>query len=131
MVVADSRLLNMCGSLSSRLVVMAAAMGALTGGRLRGRSWRHTHGLAHRCQDRPAREQHNQHDSRYPTHTTHPFSISRHQQLANAPGNPPGRFRTPHKSARLKRKALPITETELNVIAALAIIGLSSRPTKG
>ena len=30
--------------------------------------------------------------------------------------------------ARRSRSALPITETELNVIAALAIIGLSSSP---
>jgi len=32
---------------------------------------------------------------------------------------------------RLRRSALPMTETELNVIAALAIIGLSSRPNTG
>jgi hypothetical protein len=36
-----------------------------------------------------------------------------------------------HNVARLSRKALPITETELNVIAALAIIGLSSSPSHG
>ena len=37
----------------------------------------------------------------------------------------------PHRAARLSRKALPITDTELNVIAALAIIGLSSTPSHG
>ena len=36
-----------------------------------------------------------------------------------------------HRSARLSRSAFAITETELNVIAALAIIGLSSTPRKG
>ena len=34
-------------------------------------------------------------------------------------------------AVRLSRKALPMTETELNVIAALARIGLSSRPNIG
>ncbi len=34
-------------------------------------------------------------------------------------------------SARRSRSALPITETELNVIAALASIGLSSQPKTG
>ena len=33
--------------------------------------------------------------------------------------------------ARLSRSALAITDTELKVIAALAIIGLSSRPSTG
>jgi len=33
--------------------------------------------------------------------------------------------------ARCKRRALAITETELNVIAALAITGLSSKPKTG
>src|SRR3954470_19997877 len=32
---------------------------------------------------------------------------------------------------RLRRKALPITETELSDIASAATIGLSSKPTKG
>ena len=32
---------------------------------------------------------------------------------------------------RRSRSAFPITDTELNVIAALAIIGLSRRPKKG
>jgi hypothetical protein len=36
-----------------------------------------------------------------------------------------------HSSSLLRRSALAITETELKVIAALAIIGLSSRPKKG
>ena len=36
-----------------------------------------------------------------------------------------------HRFARRNRRAFPITETELNVIAALAIIGLSSNPNTG
>ena len=36
-----------------------------------------------------------------------------------------------YRSARRNRSALPITETELKVIAALAIIGLSSSPNHG
>ncbi len=36
-----------------------------------------------------------------------------------------------HNSARLSRRALEITDTELNVIAALAIIGLSTSPKNG
>ena len=36
-----------------------------------------------------------------------------------------------HNSTRRKRSALPITDTELNVIAALAQIGLMSRPMNG
>jgi hypothetical protein len=34
-------------------------------------------------------------------------------------------------AARRRRSALPITDTELKAMAALAIIGLSSRPKKG
>jgi len=37
----------------------------------------------------------------------------------------------PHTRARLSRKALPITETELKLIAAAAIIGLSRIPNHG
>ena len=37
----------------------------------------------------------------------------------------------PHNDAFLSRSALPMTEIELNVMAALAIIGLSSRPSHG
>jgi hypothetical protein len=36
-----------------------------------------------------------------------------------------------HSAARLNRSALPITVTELNVIAALAMTGLSSKPKAG
>ncbi len=36
-----------------------------------------------------------------------------------------------HSASFLNRSALAITETELNVIAALAIIGLSSTPKTG
>jgi hypothetical protein len=37
----------------------------------------------------------------------------------------------PYNRAFLNRNAFPITVTELNVIAALAIIGLNSNPKKG
>ena len=46
------------------------------------------------------------------------------------PSIPPGHPRS-HKSCRLSRRALAMTETELKVIAALAMIGLSSRPKTG
>ena len=36
-----------------------------------------------------------------------------------------------HSLTRRSRNAFPITDTELNVIAALAIVGLSSRPKNG
>jgi hypothetical protein len=36
-----------------------------------------------------------------------------------------------HSDTRLNRSALPITDTELKVIAALAIIGLRSSPNQG
>jgi hypothetical protein len=36
-----------------------------------------------------------------------------------------------HRETRLNRRALPMTDTELNVMAALAIIGLSSSPNQG
>ncbi len=36
-----------------------------------------------------------------------------------------------HKSSCRSRKAFAITDTELNVIAALAIMGLKSTPTNG
>ena len=39
--------------------------------------------------------------------------------------------RTHHSCAFLKRSAFAITDMELNVIAALAIIGLRARPKKG
>ncbi len=41
------------------------------------------------------------------------------------------RSRWHYSAVRLSRSALPITDTELNVMAALAIIGLSSSPKKG
>jgi len=37
----------------------------------------------------------------------------------------------PHSWARRSRSALEMTETELKLIAAAAIIGLSSKPVKG
>jgi hypothetical protein len=37
----------------------------------------------------------------------------------------------PYSATRRRRSALPITDTELKVIAALAMIGLSSNPNSG
>jgi hypothetical protein len=42
-----------------------------------------------------------------------------------------GSIPVPHSATFLSRSALPMTDTELNVIAALAIIGLSRRPNTG
>ena len=36
-----------------------------------------------------------------------------------------------YRRVRARRSALPITDTELRLIAALAIIGLSSKPNNG
>ena len=56
------------------------------------------------------------------------------------PDVPHGRGRGPesgptvslyHSVTRRRRSALPMTETELKLIAAAAIIGLSKRPRKG
>ena len=53
----------------------------------------------------------------------------RHQQRHEQNGRCPPHT---HQSTTLRnRNAFPITETELNVIAALAIIGLSSTPSRG
>ena len=41
------------------------------------------------------------------------------------------RIETAYNSSRRRRSAFIITENELNVIAALAIMGLSSRPNHG
>lgn len=38
------------------------------------------------------------------------------------------RERIDYRTTFLRRRALPTTETEMNIIAALAIIGLSSNP---
>jgi len=43
----------------------------------------------------------------------------------------PRPWRVGQRVARLSRSALAITDTELNVIAALAIIGLSNTPSTG
>jgi hypothetical protein len=58
-------------------------------------------------------------DDRYlPGQERHVFSI-------------PPQCSYPYKAWRLSRRALPMTDTELNVIAALAMIGLSSSPNAG
>jgi len=54
-------------------------------------------------------------------------------RAANHPLTPP-RLRPPSRyqtRARRSRKALPITDTELKLMAAAAMIGLSSKPKAG
>jgi hypothetical protein len=65
-------------------------------------------------------------------HERHVPSI--HTPNAFAPSGtstPAGPDQEHYKSCRLRRSALPITDTELKVIAALAMIGLSSSPNMG
>ena len=42
-----------------------------------------------------------------------------------------GRPRNDHSDTRRSRRAFAMTDTELNVMAAAAMIGLSSKPKKG
>ncbi len=59
------------------------------------------------------------HEDRYlPSQERHDFSI-------------PPQCSHSYKACRLSRRALPMTDTELNVIAALAMIGLNSSPNAG
>ena len=58
------------------------------------------------------------------------ISASVGRQSRNVVGRRARRHR-PHSCTRRSRRALPMTDTELKVIAALAIIGLSSRPKNG
>ena len=50
---------------------------------------------------------------------------------AHLPSIPRAGERPNHSWARRRRSALPMTDTELNVMAALASIGLSSTPNHG
>jgi len=52
------------------------------------------------------------------------------QQPAQSPRHP-HQYTSAHSCARLSRSALPMTDTELKLIAAAAIIGDSSRSKKG
>ena len=66
MVVTAGRLLDICRRLSSRLMMVAAAVRPVNGGRFSSRGRRHAHRLAHGGQRRPAPEQHDQQDAGYP-----------------------------------------------------------------
>ena len=55
-----------------------------------------------------------------------PNTFSRLASMLAGPPHPMGQRR-----ARRKRSAFPTTETELKLIAAAAIIGLSNRPNQG
>ena len=75
--------------------------------------------LTHRCRHGSPREQDNQQQAGGASiEADHGSSITCPLQRS-------------HNVARLRRSAFPITDTELNVMAALAIIGLSSRPNHG
>ena len=80
----------------------------------------HASRLARRSHRRPTGQQCDQGNGRDPTKRTHRLSIPPRSLKATA-----------HKTARLNRNALPMTDTELNVMAALAIIGLSNNPKNG
>jgi hypothetical protein len=55
----------------------------------------------------------------------------REHQRKGAKSHDSTSIHTPYSSTPRSLNALPITDTELNVIAALAIIGLSNRPNQG
>jgi hypothetical protein len=64
---------------------------------------------------------HDQHDPDEPHTAPHPGTVSRHVYLR----------RIPQMRALRKRRALPITDTELKLMAAAAIIGESNSPNTG
>ena len=61
----------------------------------------------------------------------HVPSIRPARATESSAGPPAGVHAGHHNVCRLRRSALPMTDTELNVIAALAMIGLSSSPNAG
>src|SRR5689334_4001732 len=71
--------------------------------------------------------QDHQHDEADSMSPAHPSSIARGTSQER-PQRGRGRV---HREVRLRRSALPMTDTELKVIAALAIMGLSSNPRLG
>jgi len=98
----------------------------------RGRLTRHR---AQRPADRKAgdREQQHERDSVTPSHGSsiprwRPVTRLSHDSCLCCSGTS---VQGPHSAVLLSRRALPITDTELNVIAALATIGLSSTPSHG
>ncbi len=94
---------------------------------------RTTDHLAHGPADRQCREQKERNDADGPTYSgTHVPSIP----LLVPDDSPCGGAEHPptavaHSTARLRRSELPITDTELKLMAAAAIIGLSSSPNTG
>jgi hypothetical protein len=79
------------------------------------------------------------HSRRVPLRAPLPVCARSHHALsipesptARRPHQPRPPVRNRHHSAsRLNRRALPITETELSVMAALAMMGLKSNPNVG
>jgi hypothetical protein len=115
-----------CGVFSHHLVVMRSVDVRFSGRCLaRIRAER----LAQRSRGRSPPEDGYQQKARGASiKAAHASSIARHEylfseRLSHSAGV--------HNAARLSLSALPITETELNVIAALAIIGLRSSPNHG
>ena len=88
---------------------------SLGGGRI-------AHHRAHRPRDRQA-GQNSEQDDGDAVSPTHGSSIPRLPEISASATKRPFQ-----RAVRLNRNALPITEMELNVIAALAMIGLSKRP---
>lgn len=94
---------------------------------------RHAQGRAHGAAHRKHGEngEHDQADGPLPQHA-HFLSISRMRAIPGA--RRPERSEYPpmgHRVTRRRRNALAITETELKLIAAAAIIGLRSTPKNG
>lgn len=83
---------------------------------------------AHTPSGRQSRQDNQNHETHGPF-PTHLPSIARGSH--DAPHPTRARTRTAHRETRLSRSAFPMTDTELNVIAALAIIGLRSNPNQG
>ena len=110
---------------SSSLLVVAGLSRGVVRGRAAGRGGVTQH-RANRSRHRQGGEEQQQDDADAMS-PAHVLSIAR-----GARQEPPqrriGRF---YREIRLSRSEWPITDTELKVIEALAIMGLSNRPTNG
>lgn len=65
-----------------------------------------------------------------PAHGTYREQKRQHEREAAKPHNPLS-IHNAYSLMRRSLRAFPITETELNVMAVLAMMGLSSRPKAG
>ena len=99
--------------------------------RVRGRASRDTVAgdsaeLTHNRRGADDRDEHERDD--LPEHSASTITRFRRDQSAHSSNAPKGRV---HNFTRRRRSALPMTDTELSVIAALAQIGLMSSPSTG